>query len=146
MKKFVLVFILIPSLLILVTNSCKRENTTIYSEANKNVVGTWKITAVTRNGVDITNYFDFSAFNITFNEDGSYVITNPVPFVVSKNGKWVLDDLTHPLHISFTQNGNALTFTNEFNYPVVSGVRRIILTGSPGCVKNTYQYALVATD
>ncbi|MCH5596476.1 DUF5004 domain-containing protein [Niabella ginsengisoli] len=124
-------------------SSCTKESTKSVSESNKNVIGTWKISGVTRNGVDITSFFDFTPFSIEFKDNGTYVINNQVPFVVSKNGSWSLDDPTHPLRISFSQAGSAETFTNEFNYPVVGESRRIILTGSPGCSLNTYQYSLV---
>lgn len=125
------------------TNSCVKESTGAVAETAKNVVGTWKITSVMRNGVDITSFFDFTQFNIQFKEDGTYLLSHPVPFVVSENGAWSLDDPTHPLRISFVQNGSAEVFNNEFNYPVVDGNRRIILTGAPGCRSNTYQYALM---
>lgn len=124
-------------------NSCTKESTKSPSEPDKNIMGTWKISGVMRNGVDITSFFDFTSFSIEFKENGTYVINNPVPFVVSKNGSWSLDDPMHPLRISFSQSGSAETFTNEFNYPVVGESRRIILTGSPGCSLNTYQYSLV---
>ncbi|ANH83061.1 hypothetical protein A8C56_20585 [Niabella ginsenosidivorans] len=125
-------------------NSCKKEQTKIHPEASKNIVGTWKIASVIRNGVDITPYFDFAPFSIEFKEDGSYIVNNQAPFVISKNGTWSLDDPTHPLHISFRQEGASQTFTNEFDYPVVEGARRIVLRGAPGCTSNTYQYSLVA--
>ncbi|WP_346238362.1 DUF5004 domain-containing protein [Niabella insulamsoli] len=124
--------------------SCTKETTRAIPEAAKNIAGSWKIVSVSRNGVDITNFFDFTGFNIEFRQDGSYTINNPVPFIVSQNGSWSLDDPTHPLRISFTQANTSQTIINEFNYPVVGGARQIILTGSPGCTANTYQYALEA--
>ncbi|MFT3903011.1 MAG: DUF5004 domain-containing protein [Niabella sp.] len=127
-------------------SSCKKEQTNINPEAVKNVVGVWKIASVIRNGVEITQNFDFSAFLIEFKEDGTYTVKNKVPFIISKNGTWALDDGTHPLHISFIQEGASQTLTNEFDYPVVEGVRRIVLRGSPGCASNTYQYSLVAAE
>ena len=138
------ILMLCTLLALVFTNFSSKESTGSVPEGNKNVVGRWKIAAVTRNGVDITSFFDFAAFSIEFKENGTYVISNRVPFVVSKNGSWSLDDPTHPLRISFSQEGSAETFTNEFNYPVVGESRRIILTGSPGCNLNTYQYSLVA--
>ncbi len=147
MRNFKLAKLVVLLLMVLLMNfSCNKESSKIYPEAVKDIAGTWKIASVTRNGVDITNNYDFSAFTIKFNGDGSYELSNLIPFVVLKNGSWQLDDPTHPLHISFTQRGASGVFTNEFNYPVVNGVRRIILTGSPGCSKNTYQYALVAVQ
>ena len=133
-------------LLVLMVNSCQKESTRINSEAKKNITGSWKIAAVTRNGVDITNYFDFTGFEIQFKEDGSYTVGNQAPFIIAKNGTWSLDNDTHPLRISFTQQGESKAISNEFDYPVVEGVRRIILKGSPGCRSNVYQYSLVATE
>ncbi len=133
-------------LLLLLVNSCQKENTKVNAEAPKDITGSWKIVSVTRNGVDITNYFDFSSFRIQFKEDGSYIIGHEVPFVVAKDGTWSLDDGAYPLRISFVQQGGSQAFVNEFEYPVVEGMRRIILKGSPGCTKNTYQYALTAAE
>ncbi|HMR83273.1 MAG TPA: DUF5004 domain-containing protein [Niabella sp.] len=133
-------------LLLLLVNACQKENTRINAEAAKDIVGTWKIASVTRNGVDITDYFDFSAFRIQFKGDGSYIVGHEAPFVIAKDGTWTLDDGAYPLRISFIQQGGSQAFVNEFEYPVVEGVRRIILKGSPGCNRNTYQYALVAAE
>jgi len=133
-------------LLLLLVNSCQKESTKINTEAPKDIVGTWKIASVTRNGVDITNFFDFSAFKIQFKDDGSYIVGHEAPFVIAKDGTWSLDDGAHPLRLSFVQQGGSQTFVNEFEYPVVEGARRIILKGSPGCTMNTYQYALVAAE
>ncbi len=133
-------------LLVLMVNACQKESTRINSEAKKNITGSWKIASVTRNGVDITNYFDFAGFEIQFKEDGSYVVGNQAPFIIAKNGTWSLDNDTHPLRISFTQQGESKAILNEFDYPVVEGVRRIILKGSPGCRSNVYQYSLVEIE
>ena len=130
-------------LLVLMINSCQKESTSINPEAKKSITGSWKIASVTRNGVDITSYFDFTAFEIQFKEDGNYIVGDQAPFIIAKNGTWSLDDDTHPLRISFTQQGESKAILNEFEYPVVEGVRRIILKGSPGCRSNVYQYALV---
>jgi|GEM_PF-1953149 len=142
-KSFFLTSLISASFLI---NSCKKEQTGVNAEAVKTIAGTWKIAGVVRNGVDITAHFDFTRFSIRFNENGTYTMEHQVPFVVLKDGTWSLDDAAHPLHISFVQNGSSETFTNEFDYPVVNGVRRIILKGSPGCATNTYQYALEAVQ
>lgn len=132
-------FVIISTFLV----SCKKENTTLLSESKKNIAGIWKISSVLRNGVDITNDFDFTGFTINFKDDGSYAIAKLVPFVVAKNGSWSLDDPTNPLHISFHPDGSTDLFVNEFKYPIRDGIRTIVLTGSPGCNKNTYQYTLV---
>ncbi len=133
------------SLLLMITIglACKKEKSLVTTESLKDIAGTWKIASVTRNEVDITNYFDFSKFRIIFKSDGSYTIENAVPFVVSKNGKWSMDDSKYPIYISFTQDGATTPVENEFVYPISKGIRNIVLTGSPGCIKNSYQYTLI---
>jgi len=93
-----------------------------------------------RNGTDLTNRFDFSRFRISFS-DSSYTITNLVPFLVSKNGHWNFDDPGYPAQVFFRAEGGA-SATSTVNYPVVKGVRNIILSFSPGCTSNTYTYTL----
>ena len=132
--------ICISVLILLAVASCKKENTDIPAEPVKTIAGSWKIIKASRNGTDLTTRFDFSAFRINFT-DSSYTLTNPVPFIVSKNGKWSFDDPQYPFKLSLTaQNDTAKT--SEFSYPVVNGVRNIVVSLSPGCRSNTYQYTL----
>lgn len=41
-------------------------------EPLKDLSGVWTIETVSRNGVDITNDFDFSKFKLKLNDDGSF--------------------------------------------------------------------------
>ena len=125
---------------LLLTFSCKKENTTIPGEPVKEIGGSWKIIKALRNGTDLTNRFDFSAFRIKF-ADSSYTIENPVPFIVGKNGKWSFDDPTYPFKMSFTAQSDTAV-SSSIQYPVTDGVRNIIISFSPGCTLNTYQYTL----
>lgn len=120
--------------------SCKKENTTLPAEPLKGVDGSWKIIQALRNGTDLTNRFDFSKFRISFT-DSSYVISNPVPFLVSKNGHWSFDDPGFPAQIFFRAE-NGVSATSTVNYPVIKGIRNMILTFSPGCTSNSYTYTL----
>jgi Domain of unknown function (DUF5004) len=120
--------------------ACKPEHLIIPSEPVKDVSGNWQIIKATRNGTDLTARFDFSHFRIQFS-DSSYTIDSLVPFIVSKNGKWAFDNPNYPFYLSFTATDSSAK-TSPLLYPVVNGQRNIIITFSPGCTLNSYQYTL----
>lgn len=128
------------ALLLGILFSCKVEHVNPPNEAVKSISGSWTITDATRNGTDLTSGFNFSQFRIVFS-DSTYTIDSLVPFVVSHNGKWAFNDPQYPFSIIFTQTDSPSVST-PFLFPVVNGVRNIILTFSPGCPSNTYQYTL----
>ncbi len=128
-------------LLAAIVFSCKKEKITYPDEPVKEVNGTWKITQALRNGTDMTSRFDFSHFRINFS-DSTYTITEPVPFIVSKDGTWGFDDPHYPFRMFFHATGDTAT-SSTIQYPVVAGVRNIIISFSPGCRTNTYQYTLI---
>lgn len=125
---------------ILILFSCEKERTTAPLEPVKTINGSWKIIKATRNGADLTARFDFSAFRISFT-DSTYTITDLVPFIVGKNGKWSFDDPTYPFKMSFTAQNDTVK-SSSILYPVTNGVRNMIISFSPGCTSNTYQYTL----
>ena len=137
---FMIKIICISVLIFLAVASCKKENTDIPAEPIKTINGSWKIVKALRNGTDLTARFDFSAFRINFS-DSSYTITNPLPFLVSKNGTWSFDDPQYPFKLSLRQQSDTAK-TSEFSFPVVNGVRNIVISFSPGCKLNSYQYTL----
>ena len=120
--------------------SCRTEKLDLLNEPIKNVDGNWKIIKVTRNGTDLTSRFDFSAFRISF-KDSSYTLSNPVPFLVSTNGTWRFNDPAYPFQIALTAKDSTAKVSSIL-YPVVGGKRNMILTLSPGCSLNAYQYTL----
>lgn len=120
--------------------SCKVEHTTPPNEPLKNISGSWGIIHATRNGTDLTSSFDFTHFRIVFT-DSTYAIDSLVPFIVTTNGKWAFDDPQYPFNLIFTPTDSPGTRT-PFLFPVTGGVRNIILTFSPGCPSNSYQYTL----
>ena len=120
--------------------SCKVEHTTPPNEPMKNIAGSWAIIHATRNGTDLTSSFDFSHFRIVFT-DSTYAIDSLVPFIVNTNGKWVFDDPQYPFNIVFTPKDSSAVKA-PFLFPVTGGVRNIVLTFSPGCPTNSYQYTL----
>ena len=136
MKKIILLQML---LLAAVLFACKPERLAVPAEPVKDIQGSWQVIRATRNGTDLTSRFDFSKFRIHFT-DSAYTLENPLPFIVSKNGRWAFDNPNYPFTLSFTLPDS--TTQSPFQYPVVSGKRNIILTFSPGCSSNSYQYTL----
>jgi hypothetical protein len=120
--------------------SCKIEHVNPPNEPLKNIAGSWGIIHATRNGTDLTNSFDFSHFRIVFT-DSTYAIDSLVPFVVSRNGRWAFDDPQYPFNLIFTP-ADSPNVSTPFTFPVTGGVRNIILSFSPGCPANAYQYTL----
>jgi hypothetical protein len=122
-------------------SSCKVEHTTPLNEPMKNIAGSWGILHATRNGTDMTSGFDFSKFRIVFT-DSTYAIDSLVPFIVTTHGKWAFDDPQYPFNLIFTPADSSKSIQAPFLFPVTGGVRNIILTFSPGCPSNSYQYTL----
>ena len=139
MKRKLLISLVVPVLLA----ACKPEHLTVPSEPLKSLTGSWQIVKATRNGTDLTNRFDFSKFRINFS-DSSYTIDSLVPFIINTNGKWSFDDPTFPFSIRFTPKDSA-AITSPLLFPVVGGQRNVVITFSPGCVSNSYQYTLQKT-
>ena len=119
---------------------CQPVNKLVTTEPIKSINGTWRIVDATQNGTDLMPYFNFSNFRITFT-DSSYAIDSLVPFIVSKNGKWAFNDPQYPFSITFTP-ADSPAVSSPLQFPVVGGVRNLILTFSPGCPQNSYQYTL----
>ncbi|MGN6416445.1 MAG: DUF5004 domain-containing protein [Pseudobacter sp.] len=140
MKKWTKILMASLALIVLVTAACQKEKELVFTEAAKPLTGSWRIVKVVRNGEELTNRFNFAAFRISFTEN-AYSITNPVPFVVSKNGKWQFDDPQYPMELSFTPDGGSAV-KPTFRYPVVKGKRSLVLLFSPGCEQNNYEYTL----
>ena len=120
--------------------ACKPEMLIAPSEPVKDLSGNWQIIKATRNGTDLTMRFDFSRFRIRFT-DSTYIIDSLVPFIVSRNGKWAFDDPGYPFTLSLQATDSGAK-TSPLLYPVSGGQRNLIITFSPGCSLNTYQYTL----
>ena len=120
--------------------ACKPERLVTPSEPVKSISGNWQIIKATRNGTDLTTRFDFTNFRIHFT-DSAYSIDSLVPFIVNKSGKWAFDNPNYPFYLSFTPTDSAAK-TSPLLYPVTNGQRNVIITFSPGCILNSYQYTL----
>lgn len=135
-----LLFILLAACL----SSCKMEEPAPAKEAVKDISGNWRVVKATRNGTDITSIADFGQFRLEFS-NGKYTLLNKVPFLVTQNGTYALDDPKYPFKITFTA-GTAAPVSTAFNFPIVNGVRQLTLTFSPGCTSNTYVYVFEKTN
>lgn len=124
--------------------ACRTERLDAPFEPVKDVNGSWKVVGVTRNGTDLTSRFDFTKFRISF-IDSAYTLSEQVPFLVNTNGTWRFDDPAYPFKISLTAKDSAAR-TSSLLFPIVGGKRNMVLTISPGCSTNTYQYTLQKAD
>jgi hypothetical protein len=139
-KKHVCILI---AFMALMWTSCSIEKIDPVPESTKDITGTWQVIGATRNGTNLIPLFDFTQFNIKFDAaTGTYNLVNPVPFLISADGKYTLDDASFPFQITFTATNGAAVKT-AFNYPIISGSRQLTLTFSPGCAQNTYVYTLL---
>lgn len=111
-----------------------------YEEATKNIDGVWQLKTVSRNGIDISDTWDFSRFRLNLNTDGSYTMDNYLPFVVKKNGQWQVDDVQYPFNLTFRESGSSEDVTIALRYPIENGKRIISVTIAPGCYSNSYTY------
>ncbi|AMR32252.1 hypothetical protein A0256_12895 [Mucilaginibacter sp. PAMC 26640] len=120
--------------------SCKTEKVLPQQEGVKDIAGNWQVIRATRNGTDLTALADFSKFRINFGT-GTYKLENKLPFLVTQDGAFALDDPQYPFKITFTAAG-ATPISTAFTYPIVNGKRQLSLTFSPGCANNSYVYVL----
>lgn len=146
MKNFNRAIFLLGMFAVLMWTSCKTDKINGLAEPTKDITGTWKVVKATRNGTDLlslvdANYYDYSKFTVKFSA-GKYTLTNPLPFIVSADGTYSLDNPEYPFKITFTQAGASSPVSTNFTYPIVNGARTLTLVFSPGCTNNTYSYTL----
>lgn len=146
MKNFNRIIFSLGMLAVLMWASCKTDKINGLAEPAKDITGTWKVIKATRNGTDLfslldTNYYSFNKFTVKFNE-GKYTLVNPMPFIVSADGTYTLDNPQYPFKITFTQTGGSASVSTNFTYPIANGARTLTLVFSPGCTNNTYSYTL----
>jgi hypothetical protein len=120
-----------------------RDGTNYYiDEPVKELTGSWYLTKVTRNGLDITQSMNFSAFRINFKGDNTYTIDNYLPFPVRQDGTWQINDPQYPTQLIFQQGASTESHISAFEYQTVEGERQITISFSPGCYSNVYSYVL----
>jgi hypothetical protein len=70
-------------------------------------------------------------------------LENRLPFPVTTDGVWKIDDPAYPFMITFTENGSEQAVEVGIQYPIADGARRLSITHSPGCSDNKYVYLFV---
>ena len=121
--------------------SCKDEAVTLITqEPIKDIAGTWKVVQITRNGEDLSKRMLFEDFQIEFNADGSYAVSNALPFIVAGQGDYQLNDPKYPFSLILKPTDEKQGLPVKFQFPIVGGVRQLSLNLSLGCSSNTYQY------
>jgi len=136
---------LLVILLLLMWTSCKTEKISPVTESSKDLTGTWKIVSATRNGTNLLPLVDtininFNSFNINFT-GANYTLSSSLPFLVSQNGTFALDNPQYPFQIAFKPTGSTTPTSTAFTYPIVNGVRVLTIQFSPGCAQNVYSYS-----
>lgn len=126
---------------VLMAQGCRKDAGIRTTEPVKDISGSWKLIALSRNGEDMTSRMDLSSFRIVFDKDSTYTLEGSMAFVVSQPGSYHLDDPQYPFFLYLQPQKNAAdTRKIKFSYPVVEGKRQIEMTFSLGCSENTYVY------
>ena len=121
--------------------SCDDELSTMTSdEPLKDITGKWNVVQLTRNGEDLTKRLNLTGFSIDFKEDGTYNLSEQLPFVVPGSGIYRLNDPQYPFSILMSAADNPDEVAVNLQYPVVAGKRQLSLSFSLGCSGNSYQY------
>ena len=122
--------------------ACKTQKD-VFVEPQKDLAGTWRISKITRNAADITEWVDSTGFRLVLNNDNSYTLGEiKLPFLVGVAGSWMADDPQYPYQLSFVPANAQDSITGSITTPVIKGSRSLNITFSPGCNKNTYVYTL----
>ena len=150
MKKIIFSFLFLG---ILFFTGCEEKTYDAYTnDVTIDISGTWSISKVLQNDVDITTYFDFSSFGLTFNYESdtpsTFALTGDnIPFATLNTpvfsftqGKWEFDNAMYPSEIS-------LKGTTDVKMKLVepltaAGNTRLVLEFNLGCGANEYVYEL----
>ncbi len=111
-----------------------------------NISGLWSVGAVSLNGTDITDRFDFQNMTLKLEmsngEPTTYEIdNNGTPFVITEDGTWSYDDKIYPQQVEFSGGGKSESV--RFAIPPISGDERFTIEFSLGCEDNKYTYQMV---
>ena len=126
---------------VLTVVACKTRKDLLV-EPLKNFAGTWKVSRVVRNEVDLTPWVDSVGLRLSLNNDKTFLLQDSTLPIVSYNGTWSLDDPAYPFHILLKGKDSTNAQSFDLTAPVVMGKRTMVLTLSPGCKANKYVYTL----
>lgn len=123
-------------------SSCDDQmSQTQIDETVKDVTGRWQVVQLTRNGEDLSKRLDLTDYYIQFNADGTYTLSEELPFVVHSSGSYSLSDPRYPFAVLLQPEGSLEDATVKFQFPVVKGERQMVLTLSLGCSSSSYQFS-----
>jgi len=116
-----------------------------FQEFPVDMSGSWKITSAYRNGMEISEKFDFNSFGLKLNFNNSekttyQISTNKVPFPVISDGNWEYDDLYILLECFFFNSFD--TSFIEFAEAPITGFDKMQIKFQLGCSDNVYIYNL----
>jgi hypothetical protein len=116
-----------------------------FQEVTVDMSGSWKITSAYRNGIEISDKFDFTGFGLKLDFDNSeatayQIETKQVPFPVISDGNWKYNDPVYPtqMHLFSTLD----TAIIEFVESPISGFNEMRIKFQLGCSDNVYIYDL----
>ncbi len=136
---------LLPAVVIVVglagLASCEDEISNMSTtETEKDITGSWKVVQLTRNGEDLSQRLDLTDYRIDFNPDGTYTLSDQLPFIADAPGTYRLSDPQYPFALILTPEGVQEDVVARFQFPVVKGNRQLSLSFSLGCESNSYQF------
>ena len=120
-------------------------NDELLSSASPDISGSWLISKVEQNNIDISNNYDFNSFEIVLNyanglpSDFSINSDAPVPFpAVQNTGSWHFDNELYPSKIYFVYGDTA---TSTVDQPLLTtGNDELHLEFNLGCNDVSYIY------
>lgn len=127
--------------------SCEDDSSKIpVEEPIKIITGNWKVSQIIRNGENLTERLKIDKYTIDFKEDGTYLISDQLPFIVKGAGTYVLGDSQYPFTLRLKPAAVNNDITVKLQYPVIKGKRQLSLSLSLGCTGNTYEYNFERTN
>jgi hypothetical protein len=139
---------IISILSILFFISCDEKwpvNEELLNSASTDISGSWSISKVQQNEIDISDNYDFNSFAIALNyvnglpADFSIITEAPVPFPTSHStGSWHFDNELYPSKIYFVNGDTAISIVDQ---PLLTtGNEELHLEFNLGCSDVSYVY------
>ena len=139
---------IISMLSILFFISCDEKwpvNEELLNSGSTDISGSWSISKVEQNDIDISDNYDFNSFAIALNyvnglpADFSIITEAPVPFPTSlSTGSWHFDNELYPSKIYFVNGDTAISIVDQ---PLLTtGNEELHLEFNLGCSDVSYVY------
>ena len=126
-------------------------NEEVFNNSTPDISGSWSISKVEQNDIDISGNYDFNSFEILLNytngipSDFSINSEIPIPFPTAHNtGSWHFDNELYPSKIYFV-NGD--TAVSEMDQPLFAiGNEELHMAFNLGCSDVSYVYYLTKNN